>query len=75
MSAIHDVINGMLKELIEQVPTMEVESITLSPPAPVAGEEVTARITVANNRRVLCTIRTDAGLDNPSLHSARVIEM
>lgn len=75
MSAIHAVIDGMLTELIDQVPTMDVQSITLSPAAPAEGDEVTAHITVAGNRRVLCVIRTDAGLHNPSLHSARVIEM
>lgn len=75
MSAIREVIDDILRELIDQVPTMQVETIVLFPSAPVAGDEVTARITVAHNRRVLCTIRTDAGLENPSLHSARVIEM
>ena len=75
MSAIQEVIDGMLNELIDQVPTMVVESIVLSPSAPVVGDEVTAHITVASNRHVLCVIRTDRGLDYPSLHSARVIEM
>ncbi|MEZ2127574.1 MULTISPECIES: hypothetical protein [unclassified Sinorhizobium] len=75
MSAIHDAIDGVVKELIDQVPTMDVESIVLSPSAPVVGDEVIARITVAHNRSVLCIIRTDNGLDSPSLHSARVIEM
>lgn len=75
MPAIRKVIDGILTELIDQVPTMEVETIALSPSAPVAGDEVTAHITVAHNRHVICTIRTDAGLENPSLHSVRVIEM
>ncbi len=64
-----EAIDAVLRDLIDQVPTMTVEKITLSPPDPKAGQDVTARIDVAGRRHVMCEITGDG-----RLQSARVIE-
>lgn len=69
MTTGHDVFDGVLEELIGQLPTMTVEKITLTPADPAIGEGVTARIDVAGRRRILCEITGDG-----RLQSARVIE-
>lgn len=63
------VIDAVLKDLIDQVPTMAVTKITLIPEHPREGQAVVARIDVAGQRVVFCEIEADG-----SLHSARVIE-
>jgi hypothetical protein len=69
MPITREIIDAVLKDLIDQVPTMSVRSITLSPPEPLEGQNVVARIDVSKSRYVLCEITT-----NGSLQSARVIE-
>ncbi|CAN7294540.1 hypothetical protein LJR231_001460 [Phyllobacterium sp. LjRoot231] len=69
MPITRETIDAVLKDLIDQVPTMSVRSVTLTPPVPIEGQNVIARIDVSNSRHVLCEITTDG-----SLQSARVIE-
>ncbi len=69
MPITREIIDAVLKELIDQVPTMSVKSVTLSLSEPVEGQNVIARIDVSKSRHVLCEITADG-----SLQSARVIE-
>jgi hypothetical protein len=69
MPITRETIDAVLKDLIDQVPTMSVRSITLTPSVPVEGQNIVARIDVSKSRHVLCEI-TPGG----SLQSARVIE-
>ena len=69
MPITRETIDAVLKELIDQVPTMSVKSVTLSLSEPVEGQNVIARIDVSKSRHVLCEITADG-----SLQSARVIE-
>lgn len=62
-------IQAALQAIFEQLPTMEVTSVSLSPANPREGEDVIARIDVENGHYVLCEIRSDG-----RLQSARVIE-
>ncbi len=62
-------IEAVLQAIFEQLPTMEVKSVSLSPANPREGEDVIACIEVEGARTVLCEIRGDG-----HLHSARVIE-
>jgi hypothetical protein len=64
-----EMVDAVLKEIIDQVPTMSVRAVTMSPLNPREGENVIARIDVSGNRLVFCEINSDG-----SLHSARVIE-
>jgi hypothetical protein len=65
-----ELIDAVLKDIIDQVPTMKVREITMTPAIPNEGDAVIAKIDVSNNRFVYCEI--DA---NGSLHSARVIDL
>jgi hypothetical protein len=65
-----ETIDALLKELFDQVPTMVVRSVTLTPAEPAEGEGVIARVDVADSREVLCEINADG-----SLQSATVIEI
>lgn len=69
MSVKKDLINTVLQAVIEQVPTMEVTSISFSPANPREGDDVIARIEVKGSRYVLCEILSDG-----RLQSTRVIE-
>jgi len=62
-------IEAVLQTIFDQLPTMEVKSVSLSPANPREGEDVIARIEVEGARTVLCEIRSDG-----RLQSARVIE-
>ena len=62
-------IEAVLQAIFEQLPTMQVKSVSLSPANPREGEDVIARIEVEGARTVLCEIRSDG-----RLQSARVIE-
>ncbi|UXN62554.1 hypothetical protein [Phyllobacterium zundukense] len=64
-----DAIDAVIKDLIDQVPTMTVRSVTLTPSVPLEGQSIIARIDVSKSRHVLCEI-TAGG----TLQSARVIE-
>jgi hypothetical protein len=64
-----EIVDAVLKDIIDQVPTMKVKEVTMSPAEPREGENVIARIDVSNNRLVFCEIKTDG-----SLQSARVVE-
>lgn len=64
-----DLIDAVLQAVFDQVPTMEVESVSFSPANPREGEDVIARIEVKGARYVLCEILGDG-----RLQSARVIE-
>ena len=63
-------IDAVLKDIIDQVPTMKVREITMTPEIPNDGDAVIAKIDVSNNRFVYCEIDGDG-----SLHSARVIDL
>lgn len=65
----HGRIEAVLQAIFDQLPTMEVKSVSLSPANPREGEAVVARIEVEGERTVLCEIRSDG-----RLQSARVIE-
>jgi hypothetical protein len=64
-----ELIDAVLQAVFEQVPTMEVESVTFSPANPQVGDDVMVRIDVKGARYVLCEI-----MGNGSLQSARIIE-
>lgn len=74
MAQIAEVIHKVLEDMFDQVPTMTVEKVTLTPSEPSAGDEVTARIDVANSRYVLCRIKTAPSDGAATLFSARVVE-
>jgi hypothetical protein len=65
-----DVIDALLRDIFDQVPTMRVKEITLTPEIPNEGDAVIAKIDVSNNRYVYCEIGGDG-----SLHSARVVDL
>jgi len=65
-----ELIDAVLKDIIDQVPTMKVREITMTPAIPNEGDAVIAKIDVSNNRFVYCEID-----GNGSLHSARVIDL
>jgi hypothetical protein len=58
-----------LKDLLDQVPGMAVQAITLMPAEPTESQDVTARIDIAGGGTVVCTISADG-----RLHSAQVFE-
>ena len=62
-------IDAVLRSIFEQLPAMEVKSVSLSPANPREGDDVIARIEVEGARYVLCEILSDG-----RLQSARVIE-
>jgi hypothetical protein len=62
-------IDAVLKAIFDQLPMMEVKSVSLSPANPREGDDVIARIEVEGARYVLCEILSDG-----RLQSARVIE-
>jgi hypothetical protein len=62
-------IQAVLQAIFDQLPTMEVKSVLLSPANPREGEDVIARIELEGERYVLCEILSDG-----RLQSARVIE-
>jgi len=64
-----DVIDSVLQAVLDQVPTMEVASISYSPANPREGDDVIARIELKGAHYVLCEILSDG-----RLQSARVIE-
>ena len=63
-----DLIDAVLKAVIDQVPMMAVKAITLAPRNPQNGQDVVARIESADGGCVLCEI-----MGNGSLQSARII--
>jgi len=63
-------IQAVLQAIFDQLPTMEVKSVLLSPANPREGEDVIARIELEGERYVLCEILSDG-----RLQSARVIEI
>ncbi|WP_439622568.1 hypothetical protein [Shinella sp.] len=65
-----EIIDAVLKVVIDQVPTMTVREITTIPEHPKEGDAVIARIDVSNNRLVYCEID-----GNGSLSSASVIDL
>ena len=69
MPAKKDLINSVLQAVIEQVPTMEVASVSFSPANPREGDDVIARIELKDARYVICEILSDG-----RLQSARVLE-
>ena len=64
-----ELINTVLQAVLDQVPTMEVTSISFSPANPREGDDVIARIELKDAHYVLCEILSDG-----RLQSARVIE-
>jgi hypothetical protein len=64
-----ELINTVLQAVLDQLPTMEVTSVSFSPANPREGEDVIARIEVKGAHYVLCEILSDG-----RLQSARVIE-
>ena len=62
-------IDAILQAVFEQLPTMQVKSVSLTPANPREGDDVIARIEVEGARIVLCEILSDG-----RLQSARVIE-
>jgi len=64
-----DLINTVLQSVLDQMPTMEVTSVSFSPANPREGDDVIARIEVKGAHYVLCEILSDG-----RLQSARVIE-
>jgi len=64
-----DVIDSVLQAVLDQVPTMEVASISYAPANPREGDDVIARIELKGAHYVLCEILSDG-----RLQSARVIE-
>ena len=69
MSAAKERIQAVLQAVFDQLPTMEVKSVSLSPANPRDSDDVIARIEVEGARYVLCEILSDG-----RLQSARVIE-
>ena len=69
MSAARERIEAVLQAILDQLPTMEVKSVSLSPDNPREGDNVIARIEVEGGRYVLCEILSDG-----RLQSARVVE-
>jgi hypothetical protein len=64
-----ELVNTVLQAVFDQLPTMEVTSVSFSPANPREGEDVIARIEVKGERYVLCEILSDG-----RLQSACVIE-
>jgi len=64
-----ELIETVLQAVFEQVPTMEVRSVSFSPANPREGEDVVARIELKGAHYMLCEILSDG-----RLQSARVIE-
>jgi len=64
-----DLIDSVLQAVLDQVPTMEVISVSYSPANPREGDDVIARIELKGAHYVLCEILSDG-----RLQSARVIE-
>ena len=64
-----DLIDSVLQAVFDQVPTMEVTSVSYSPANPREGDDVIARIELKGAHYVLCEILSDG-----RLQSARVIE-
>jgi hypothetical protein len=64
-----ELIETVLQAVFEQVPTMEVKSVSFSPVNPREGEDVIARIELKGAHYILCEILSDG-----RLQSARVIE-
>ena len=64
-----ELINTVLQAVLDQVPAMEVTSVSFSPANPREGDDVIARIELKDARYVLCEILSDG-----RLQSARVIE-
>jgi len=64
-----DLIDSVLQAVLDQVPTMEVTSVSYSPANPREGDDVIARIELKGAHYVLCEILSDG-----RLQSARVIE-
>ena len=62
-------IEAVLQAIFDQLPTMQVKSVSLSPANPREGDDVIARIELQDARYVLCEILSDG-----RLQSARVIE-
>ncbi|MBV8838828.1 MAG: hypothetical protein JO000_20035 [Alphaproteobacteria bacterium] len=69
MSAAKARIEAVLQAVFDQLPTMKVKSVSLSPANPRDGDDVIARIEVDGARYVLCEILSDG-----RLQSARVVE-
>jgi hypothetical protein len=69
MSAAKKRIEAVLQAVFDQLPTMQVKSVSLSPANPREGDDVIARIEVEGSRYVLCEILSDG-----RLQSARVVE-
>lgn len=69
MSAAKKRVEAVLRAVFDQLPTMKVKSVSLSPANPREGDDVIARIEVEGARYVLCEILSDG-----RLQSARVIE-
>lgn len=68
MPIARDDIEAILQGLFDQVPTMEVQQVTLSDAA--KGPNTIVRVDVADNRYVLWEIEPDG-----RVHSARVIDL
>jgi len=64
-----DLIDSVLQAVLDQVPSMEVISVSYSPANPREGDDVIARIELKGAHYVLCEILSDG-----RLQSARVIE-
>jgi hypothetical protein len=64
-----ELINTVLQAVLDQVPTMEVTSVSFSPANPREGDDVVVRIELKDAHYVLCEILSDG-----RLQSARVIE-
>jgi hypothetical protein len=64
-----ELINTVLQAVLDQVPTMEVTSVSFSPANPREGDDVIVRIELNDAHYVLCEILSDG-----RLQSARVIE-
>ncbi len=69
MPTAREIVDNVLKELFEQLPTMDVQGVTFAPTEPVHGRDMIARIDVGHGRHVFCEITADG-----RLFSARVIE-
>jgi len=69
MPAGRELVNFVLQSVLDQLPTMEVKSVSFSPANPQEGEDVIVRIEVKGAYYVLCEILSDG-----RLQSARVVE-
>ncbi|MGV6874710.1 hypothetical protein ACUSIJ_18730 [Pseudochelatococcus sp. B33] len=69
MSITREEVDALLNEIFDQVPTMTVKSVTVSPSVSAGDKNVIARIDVSNNRLVVCEISSEG-----RLQSARVLE-